>query len=215
MALGHELPASELTERSCVSKAVVVRLPPSFDGIGNPSFKATPSGFFDNRWYYAYSSVPAVLSLGNAQLFSTPNTALTSYQYGTCKHIYTSYNTNSAVSGEIEVYNFHLGGSPGTISGTTEVMSWGTDSACVDYFVQYGPYPDVGLVIGSRASTGPSGDTYSAIVAALKSLEDSSITTMANALKPMVHNGGNPGLTTCNQACQVNQNSPSGSCPAN
>ncbi|MCJ1406256.1 hypothetical protein MMC19_000321 [Ptychographa xylographoides] len=206
---------------SC-TQSVIARVPPSLNGPTNPCFRATPGGYFSGLYYQTYTSGSNVQALRNMWLNTTydpvtgGNDDVTSFQVPNCDHIFTSYSNNSFAANEVDVFPFHLGGTPQSTLYLQELLAYGTDTAGHDYFVMYGNIPQEGIQIASKAMTGPTSTTINNILSALLALENRNITALANQIAAIPHDAARTGLSPviCDSACQLNQNSPVNSCPS-
>ena len=202
------------------SNAVIARLPPSISNVTNPQFVDTPRGYFSGLFYETYSSTLDKVAGGlkNVELISVYDVAadvtsdVTSYQFGSCPHIYTTFATDADTPRQDDNYPLHLPGTNETF--ITDILAYGLDTNCHRYFVSFSADPAPGLTITSQVRSGPTDKTVTAIKNALKALGNSVITGEIKKIEKVPVDGARNGLPDfiCGAACLTNRNNYNGTC---
>jgi len=197
---------------------VIARLPPSVSNTTNPRFVSTPRGYFSGLYYETYSSTLDSNGLRNVQLISVYNSTadvtndLTSYQVGSCPHIYTTFATDADTASQADNYPFRVPGTNQTF--VTDVLAYGLDTDCHRYIVSFGTDPRPGLTITSQVQNGPTAKTKAAIKKALIDLGSRQVTEEVNKVGKIPDDGSRSGLPdfVCGTACLTNKNNYNGTC---
>ena len=201
------------------NSTVIARLPPSISTTSNPAFVDTPRGYFSGLYYSTYSStLDNDGGIKNVQLTSVYNVTadvtydVTSYQFKSCPHIYTTYSTDQDSARQDDNFPLHLPGTNETF--VTDILTYGRDTNCHEYFVGYSVYPAPGLTINSQVESGPTTETLKEIKAALEALGSTEVTGEVKKLGRVIQDGTRTGLPdfVCSAACLTNRNNYDGTC---
>jgi len=218
-------------DKLCSSNKVQARLPPTINP--NPktflSWITPPGGWFYGNWKITHTSQPAYMTFRNMQFDSSPvfpqtiagqNNDLTSFQLPNSSVINTAFGIDTprrandpSLGPEFDlVFDFVGSGNLATTQNSWELLAWGYDSCGDGYMVIYETpvinstdFP-AGLDIESRADTGPTPKTLTAIFSALKALGNSDLSALVDETVALVQDGARRGMppVVCDATCVNN-----------
>ncbi|MCJ1351039.1 MAG: hypothetical protein MMC33_001021 [Icmadophila ericetorum] len=198
--------------------AYYTRPPPSLRPHYGLPFPPTPEGFFEGTFYDVWTSRTPLIALRNVQTKSSTDTAtgiivdIASFQIAECNYIFTSYVTLTPPQQTVDTWTLGGAGTTASLTGTVELVAYGTDTDGYAFYVTYGPGPTFGLIFASKNKGIRSEAIFEAVLTALEEMGDPVIQDLVITGVFISIDGERDGLPepTCGQSCQDNEVRPEG-----